>query len=274
MGEASALLTLSDLLCELGRFVEALELNRRALDLTRETGSRIGEAQATATYGNKFLTLGRPTEALEFFRRGLDLARQTRFRQLEASALGNLGDSYAESERTDEAREHFRQSLALSEEIGYQPGVTFALIRLGKLEADAGRLEEATRALDGAARLSRELGIPGIQVQAAARRALLPGGDPRAASELLNSLAPRIGESTRLHAQWWLWLATHDRTRLEEAGRLVDALVAKAPPEYRTSIVEGVRVHRAILWAVQNARSSGALRQVDQEGLREGGVPD
>ena len=67
----------------------------------------------------------------------------------------------------------------------------------------------------------------------------------------MNSLASRIDEKTKVCAHWCLWLATQDPAHLEEAGRLVAATVERAPPEYRTSILEGVRIHREVAQAAR-----------------------
>ena len=58
---------------EKGRLAEAREHYERAGALSREIGFRLGEAIATANLGNLFMNLGRYAEAVEHCRRAIDL---------------------------------------------------------------------------------------------------------------------------------------------------------------------------------------------------------
>jgi hypothetical protein len=56
----------------------------------------------------------------------------------------------------------------------------------------------------------------------------------------------RLGHAQRMEGHYLLWRATGDPGELETAQRLLDDLVAHAPPEYRERMVRMVALHRRI----------------------------
>lgn len=59
--------------------------------------------------------------------------------------------------------------------------------------------------------------------------------------------AARLSTFNGLHARNQLWLATGERSHLEEARRMLHVLRDSAPEEDRVSMLENHSIHRQIL---------------------------
>ena len=81
---------------------------------------------------------------------------------------------------------------------------------------------------------------------AAVYLAALAAGDAPAAAAALAANDGRIMIRERLEAHWLLGRVTGDPAHLAQARRLLDHLVANAPPECRTAMVRNVPLHRAV----------------------------
>jgi serine/threonine protein kinase/tetratricopeptide (TPR) repeat protein len=287
-GEAVATSNLGTVLYSLGRHAEAREHHERTLALAREIGDRQGEIIATSNLGTVLYSLGRHAEAREHFERHLALAREIEDRRGEAIALVDLGplrlrlgdaraaredllaslalcremgarhpEGYALQRLGEVADEEgdvaaaarlVEESLALRRDIGHGDGVADSLLELGDLRRRSGDAAGARAALDEAVALTREQGRKPQISLGLALSALLPGGAAREAEAALAD-AGEAGDSPRVRLL--LWEATRDRAHLAHAKRLLDDLVAHAPPECRDSMLANVRVNREIVAAAR-----------------------
>ena len=112
-------------LLEAGRFEEAIDHFRRAVDIMPEC------AEAHNNLGNALAKVGQSDEAIVHFHRALD------FKPDYATAYYNLGSVLADRGRPDEAIRCLRTALEI------QPGHLKALNNLGNVLAATGRLGEA-----------------------------------------------------------------------------------------------------------------------------------
>ena len=101
--------------------------------------------------------------------------------------------------------------------------------------------------------MARELSLPGLELLSAASLAALPGGDVAAALDALVTHEGRAKMRTAMESRHLLWRATGDRVHLAESKRLLDHLVAHAPPDCRESMLANVRLHREIAAAAKAA---------------------
>jgi tetratricopeptide (TPR) repeat protein len=95
---------------------------------------------------------GRWDDAWQHARQALDLARQGKERGNEALALHQLGVVYAHADPLDvaPAEAHYQQALALAEALGMRPLVAHCHLGLGRLYGQIGRAEQARAALTAA----------------------------------------------------------------------------------------------------------------------------
>jgi len=83
-------------------------------------------------------------------------------------------------------------------------------------------------------------------------KAALPGGEPGPALAALAEHGDRTEQLTRMEARFRLWQLTKDRAHLDEAKRLLELLVERAPEEDRETMVENVPLHRGIVEALHD----------------------
>ncbi|WP_428957136.1 ATP-binding protein [Streptomyces sp. cg35] len=99
--------------CRQGRFAEALQHPRRALELYRETGQREGVASTLSNIGWILAQLGEYREAIDTCEEALPLLRETGDRRFEAGALDAIGCSQQGLGDLDAAVASYEKSLGI-----------------------------------------------------------------------------------------------------------------------------------------------------------------
>ncbi|MET1071560.1 MAG: tetratricopeptide repeat protein [Umezawaea sp.] len=157
-GQARALADLGLTHLRSGRYAQAGEHLRRALDLFRHSDDRTGRARALNVLGLVEMWLGRYRPATDHHERALALFRQTGDLPNEARALGNLGHVELRLGHHGRAADHQRRALALFRRTGDRSGEAYALDGLGTLHTHLGRPDDATGFHRRALALHRESG--------------------------------------------------------------------------------------------------------------------
>ncbi len=255
LGEAVATVNLGNLFVSLGRYQEADVQHSRSLALAREIDARQTEAIALLNLGITRRWLGDAPAAAELCAQALALSREIGLRDVEAATLRAVGEAAAECGADDEAERSLRTArdlLAALESRDDDAGGTARtlgalLLRTGRRDEGLALLEEAL----GSAKEER----PDLRTVALAELAAGGVGNPADAIRALAEDETRIGIPERIEARFLLWQATpdHDRTHLAEAKRLLDFMVAHAPPDCRESMLANVRLHREIAAAAKAA---------------------
>ncbi|MEM9455218.1 MAG: serine/threonine-protein kinase [Myxococcota bacterium] len=120
-----------------GRYAEALESNRRALEARRALlgPTHIEIGRALYNVGVVYFYWGRPEHAAESFEQAADMILRAAGERhpFYAQSLGAWGDCLRLLGRLDEARRHLERAVALLEELGVSkaPSMAEALVALG-----------------------------------------------------------------------------------------------------------------------------------------------
>ncbi|MFI5841945.1 tetratricopeptide repeat protein [Catenuloplanes sp. NPDC051500] len=196
--EARLLNNLALVYSQQGRFAQAAEHLRAAIDLARRCGDHEEEARALGNLGHVDSWLGRYDDAAARLGEALALCRRTGNRPGEARVLGNLGQIYRRQGRHADADRHLRESVVLCRGISDHIGEAYALVSLGHVAAGQGRLEDASDCHLAALRLFRRSTERGGEALAldGLGTAELALGDPSGFDRLLQALAifRRLGE--------------------------------------------------------------------------------
>ncbi|WP_033337467.1 tetratricopeptide repeat protein [Catenuloplanes japonicus] len=142
--EAQLLTNLGLVYSQQGRFDQAGEHLRAAIDLARRCGDHEAETRALGNLGHVDSWLGRYDDAAARLREALALCRRTGNRAGEARVLGNLGQVYRRQGRHADADRHLREAVTLCRAVSDHIGEAYALVSLGHVAAGQGRLEDAT----------------------------------------------------------------------------------------------------------------------------------
>ena len=225
-GQASAHLSLGQVMRWLARHDEAADHYDRARRLSREAGWPPGEAAALGSLANVFRDQGRLEPAAEHYRQVADVYAQTGARAGAAVTHGNLGNVYVELGRLHDAVDEYRKGLALSTEIGSRIGQSLALDGLGTACHQLGLLDEALAYLGRALAGHRESGSREGEADALIVLAEVHRSAGRHAQALAHAQAglalareavvPRV-EVDALNSLGWIH---RDRGHFEQAGRL------------------------------------------------------
>lgn len=130
---------------KLGRFAEARELARRALEGYRQEGNDAGVADALAALGLADHLEGRLEAALDTYQQSLTLYRQVGDRRNEATVLANIGGISSQMGQAEQALGLYRQALELHRLDNHPAGELSVLNNLAVLHRQMGEPDEALR---------------------------------------------------------------------------------------------------------------------------------
>ncbi|OON74965.1 hypothetical protein B1H18_24335 [Streptomyces tsukubensis] len=124
-----------------------IEAHRLGLVAARHSGSRQGEGRMLTSGAIGLRNAGRYPEAADWYRQALEMATADGDVRHQAQAVNGLGHVRLLTHRLDEAREHFEHALWLRESIGYRRGAALSRRRLGETALAAGDLDTAAEQL-------------------------------------------------------------------------------------------------------------------------------
>jgi serine/threonine protein kinase/tetratricopeptide (TPR) repeat protein len=246
--EAAATGNLGNSFYFLGRYALARASYERQLELVREIGDRGGEALAMSNLGLMWLELGDRHRARELYSESRALSRRVGSHHVEADALRGLGEVADADDDVAAAAHLYEESIALRVAAGSRVGLSETSMLLGALRCRTGDVTGGRGTVEDAVALSREEGSAANLAFGLSILACLPGGDAAAAVAALAD-GGSGADTPRTRSQ--LWRATGDTAHLAVAKRLLDHLVAHAPPECRESMLANVRLHREIVAAAR-----------------------
>jgi tetratricopeptide (TPR) repeat protein len=142
-----------------GRFAEGYALLEEAISEDIHTGALLNHSRWVVWLSEVYRLAGRYDEAWQHARQALDLARQQKERGNEAYALHQLGVVQAHVAPPDaaQAEAHYQQALALAEELGMRPLQAHCHRGLGTLYAATEQREQARTELSTAIALYRDM---------------------------------------------------------------------------------------------------------------------
>ena len=158
LGQAHAHASLGRALAWLGRYQEAHDHIRQAVDLFAELGDSAGQADSYIQLGLAFEQQGNPAEALANVERALILCRAIGSSRGLVQALNHAGWYHARLGEPQQALTHCQQALTLSREIGDRRGEAHTLNSLGYAHYLLGQYHQAIRYFQQAAALRLGLG--------------------------------------------------------------------------------------------------------------------
>lgn len=141
--------SLGDIYFKLGRYQEALEHRRTALDRLLQHSSDARNAQFLATahanLGNSYGSMGQADKAVEQLDQSLLLAIELNNVEFQAMVRGSLSTAHMVLQQHGKAKEHLEQALDMYVKLGDRDGVGFAYGNMGQLCQSCG---QGIKALD------------------------------------------------------------------------------------------------------------------------------
>jgi DNA-binding SARP family transcriptional activator len=158
LGEANAVFYLGDAGRLAGDFPGATGLLEQALDIYHDIGDRLGEGNALRNLGTVREMTGDYPGAAGLLKRALEIFRGTGYRLGEADALLYLGAIQQETSDYPGATGVLEQARSISASIGYRLGEANALLYLGAVRQETGDNPGATSLLEQAGAIYRDVG--------------------------------------------------------------------------------------------------------------------
>ncbi|MFD4561035.1 hypothetical protein ACFWP5_43110 [Streptomyces sp. NPDC058469] len=196
-----------------------IEAHRLGLDAARRSGSRQGEGRMLTSGAIGLRNAGRYPEAADWYRQALEMATADGDVRQQAQALSGLGHVGLLTHRLDDAREHFEHALRLRESIGYRRGAALSRRRLGETALAGDDLATAAEQLRRAGTELDSLGetYEATRVLALLGHVLDRGGDGTGGVRLLRESLTRFRAGDARSEHWearcleWLGQAAESR---------------------------------------------------------------
>ncbi|MFE9426970.1 BTAD domain-containing putative transcriptional regulator [Kitasatospora sp. NPDC006697] len=157
-GQATARTNLAGSCWLLGRYPEAIDSFRSALDGFRAIGDEAGVRRVLTNLGVTYAQLGRHQEAIDHFTRAMASYEAAGDRAGQVVVLNNLGATCERTKDFEQAARYHRQALELALEVGDRVTEGRALANLGMTLHQLGRPEEAAELLRRALAMATEAG--------------------------------------------------------------------------------------------------------------------
>jgi tetratricopeptide (TPR) repeat protein len=229
-----------------GHLASALDLFERHAALAREVGDRQGEATAVANQAVVLTSLGRLVQARPAVSRAMSRYRDIGDGLGEAWCLEHLGCIEAEEDRPDEAESAYLAAISYYDRFGCAGEAAMSRTAFAAWLVNTDRLDAARPLLCAAVEGARATGLAAAETTALAHLASLPGAGWAAAEAALARSRDRMALVEAMDARFAIYRAGGPREHLVEAKRLLDELVAYAPPDCRASMLANVRLHREV----------------------------
>jgi len=204
LGQAMALLFLSEVYAGKSEFDKMNAAAQQALDLFSSQGNLVGQAKALNNLGNAYDNLGDLEKARAYYEQSLGIFEALNDKSGCASSLNNLSTLYVYEGDTERALELTQRALSIVEEAGDLYGQAYCLITLGVIHGRTGNLALALDFQRRALALQEKVGDHFAQAVALNNIAFLEAGlgnYPRAMSyyeqayRLRTALGDRTGSS-------------------------------------------------------------------------------
>lgn len=202
------------------------EAHHLGLEAARRSGSRPGEGRMLTSGAIGLRNAGRYAEAADWYRQALEMATADGDARQRAQAVSGLGHISLLTDRLDEARGHFEEALRLRESVGYRRGAALTRRRLGETALAAGDLATAAAQLRRAEAELDALGetYEATRVLALLGHVLVRAGDLEGGTRRLREALPRFRAGSARSEHWearcleWLGLAAESRGEAEDAA--------------------------------------------------------
>jgi len=263
---ASALARAGVYYTEIGDIARAMQLHLLEVEICHKLGNRAQEASGTANMGVSYAQLGLYKLARTTLERGLELSDAVGARRSRAYALYNLGEVRFRMGDGRGARQALDQALSDMVAVNDTFGRGAVIASTGLVLEQAGDIAGAARRFEEARGTFQDLGARAVAVDclaALARCALAQGrpDDARRHAEETWTYLQEHGVKGMAFPVWAhqtcadifdaLGEAERSRTAVEAGYRELMTLAGRiSDPEWRTSFLESIPEHRAVveLW--------------------------
>ncbi len=146
------------LLTRTGDIENAIIYNKKALEHYKKADNKIGEAHININMGGIYLNTGRFKEAMESYKNALDIALKENKLEISASAYFNIAKINDITGNSEEAKKNYNLSLEIWKRLKNRKMEVQTYTNLGAMCVQTGLLEEAELYLNQAVKISDEIG--------------------------------------------------------------------------------------------------------------------
>ena len=140
---------------------KAKEYLEKALEIRIQIGDKQGEANSCGHLGTVFEFLGQYDKAKEYLEKALKISIQTGDKQGEANSCGHLGTVFESLNQYDKAKKYLEKALEISIQIGYEQGEARSYEKLGSVFKSLGQYGKAKEYLEKALAIKIQIGDKG-----------------------------------------------------------------------------------------------------------------
>jgi eukaryotic-like serine/threonine-protein kinase len=158
---ANTLTNLGAVYQDLGKFDQALNVYKQALQIQRETGDQSYESQCLDNIAGVYLAMGDTNNAFTYSQQALQLREKLGVPGDIAATLEGLSEAYTTSGQYDQALTALMRALELARKVGDASGVAVISRQIGLVLGYQGRFGAAVKSLQDAVNSFRQQGENG-----------------------------------------------------------------------------------------------------------------
>lgn len=135
----TSLNTIGNVYQNAGKYQEAIESHRKALNIQEKIGDNRGQANSYSGIGLVYDLIGEDSLGLEYQLRALKLSKLVGDRKGEAVAYNNIGILYSKLGHDDQSIEYFKKALVIYEEMGNEKLIADEYSNLASASINSGK---------------------------------------------------------------------------------------------------------------------------------------
>jgi tetratricopeptide (TPR) repeat protein len=148
----------------LGKFDQALDVYKQALEIQRETGDQSYEAQCLNNIAGVYLTIGDNNNAFTYYQQALQLREKLGVPGDLAETLEGLSEAYTATGQYDQAMTGLMRALELGRKAGDEHRVALVSRQMGLVFEYQGRFGAAVKSMQDAVKSFRQQGENGLNM--------------------------------------------------------------------------------------------------------------
>jgi eukaryotic-like serine/threonine-protein kinase len=163
-GVADTLNDMGTIYQDLGKFDQALDVYKQALQIERETGDQAYEAQCLNNIASVYLTIGDNDNAFTYYQQALQLRERLGVPGDLAETLEGLSEAYTVTGQYEQAMTGLMRALELGRKAGDAHSVALVSRQIGLVFEYQGRFGSAVKSMQDAVKSFRQQGENGLNM--------------------------------------------------------------------------------------------------------------
>ncbi|MBD2209152.1 tetratricopeptide repeat protein [Nostoc linckia FACHB-104] len=158
MGESFSLISIGKVYSKIGQYPQAITAYQQALAIRREIGAKAGEVDVLYKIAEVYDKIGQYPQALEYYQQALNIAKTVGSRTAESDTLNGIGSAYRSVGQYAKALDYHQQALTIARKTNDQIEEAESLNKIGVVYRHLGEYNKALELYQQALAITKKIG--------------------------------------------------------------------------------------------------------------------